>query len=166
MKYHKSQFLFDFGHEGVNIGKCLRELTRNPPVFWRGYPKLQETAKKKTSYDKTRFNRTLDWTLNYVIRFFPFGTPHTFSDVTPWLCMLYAHLWYFWIQHNSIFQSSHDMCLYDNLWPSNYKVTENNLKIYSFLASPPILGMCFKVSIHYIHQDIHFNLLPRGKVTS
>ena len=80
--------------------------------------------------------------------------------------MLYAHTWYFWIQHNSIFQSSHDMCLYDNLWPSNYKVTENNLKIYSFLASPPILGMCFKVSIHYIHQDIHFNLLPRAKVTS
>ena len=98
--------------------------------------------------------------------FFLFGTPHTFSDVTHWLCMLYAHIWYFWIQANSIFQSSHDMCLYDNLRTSNFKVSENNMQIYSFLASPPILGMCFKVSIHYIHQDIHIKLLPVGKGTS
>ena len=85
---------------------------------------------------------------------------------TPWLCILYAYIWYFWIQTNSIFQSSHDMCLYDKLWTSNYKVTDNNMQIYSFLANPPIIGMCFKVSINYIHQDIHIKPLPVGKGTS
>ena len=49
-------FLCDFGHEGVNIRKCSSLLTEYPPVFWRGNPKLQETAKKHTSYDRTRFN--------------------------------------------------------------------------------------------------------------
>ena len=48
LKYHKSQFLRDFGHEGVNIWKCSRVFTGYPPVFWRGTPKLQETAEKKT----------------------------------------------------------------------------------------------------------------------
>ena len=59
MKYHKSQFLCvlgHFGHEGVNIWKCSRVTARHPPVFWRGTPKLQETATKKTYTDKTRFN--------------------------------------------------------------------------------------------------------------
>ena len=137
-----------------------------PSCILKRQPQATRNSKEKNVIWQKEVQQDfgLDTCLCY--SFFPFGTSHTFCDVKPWVCMLYAHTWYFWIQHNSIFQSSHDMCLYDNLWPSNYKVTENNLKIYSFLASPPILGMCFKVSIHYIHQDIHFNLLPRGKVTS
>ena len=144
----------------------LKGPTGHPPVFLRGNPSYKKQQRKKLHMTKQGSTGLWIGHLIMLFVFFPFGTSHTFSDVTPWLCMLYAHIWYFWIQHNSIFQSSYDMSIYDNLWPSNYKVTENNLKIYSFLASPPILGMCFKVSIHYIHQDIHFNLLPRGKVTS
>ena len=56
LTYPIFRFLCDFGHEGVNIRRYSRVLTEYPPVFRRGNPKLQETAKKHTSYDRTRFN--------------------------------------------------------------------------------------------------------------
>ena len=101
-----------------------------------------------------------------MFHFLSFGTPHTFSDVPHWLCMVYLHIWYHWIQNNPIFPTSHHMCFYDNPWPGNYNVNENILHRYSFFACPLILGKCSKVSICYTHQDIHIQVFLIGKATS